>query len=309
MIDLGPQYAGDDAFTARMRLHQSWYRAHVLNLDCGVGPRRSSTSRYGNMLRAEDGANGCNLLSPEIAAYARKRQADCPSGIEAHRLFCNMLSSQPMCFNLFAPLALDEAMGAVLLGAFLDREVARVVRVIIEHAPKPKSEYLDDATSFDTFVEYVEPGGQRAFVGIETKLTEPFSQIDYPITKPAYARWVAHEHAPWLPTAAQQLDARMHNQLWRNHMLGLALAARSAEGYARWSVAVVRHPLDHKCQLAVNTYRRCIKLADNSLIDRPLDAVVDRLRSVVRGTRWSSWLHEFDQRYVDLQDSEHLVSR
>ena len=27
---IGPQYGGDSPFTARMRLHQSWYRAAVL---------------------------------------------------------------------------------------------------------------------------------------------------------------------------------------------------------------------------------------------------------------------------------------
>jgi hypothetical protein len=92
-------------------------------------------------------------------------------------------------------------------------------------------------------------------------------------------------------------------------MLGLAFAARAAEPYADWAVAVVRHPLDQKCKRALETYGQCLRPAETSLIDRPLDAVVDRLRSVVRGTHLSSWLQELERRYVDLGESECLVSR
>lgn len=34
-LDLGPH---DNAFAARMRLHQSWYRVQVLGVPCGAAP-------------------------------------------------------------------------------------------------------------------------------------------------------------------------------------------------------------------------------------------------------------------------------
>ena len=306
---LGPQYKDDDAFTARMRLHQSWYRANVLAVDCGVGPHPHSQSRYGSMLRAEDGQRGLNFLTPEIAAYARARQKEYPAGIKAHRLFCNMLSSQPMCFNLFAPLALDAELAAPLVGALLGTEVARVEKVIIEHAPEPKADYLADSTSFDAYVEYRRPDGARGFVGIETKLTEPFSQDEYPISKTSYSRWVEHAGSPWLASSRAMLDARGHNQLWRNHMLGFANATRATEPYAAWSVAVVRHPLDHKCVGAFETYASCLRPGEVTLIDRPLDMLAERWRAIARGTRWEPWWREFERRYIDLSESEVVESR
>jgi hypothetical protein len=99
-FDIGPQVSKDDAFTARMRLHQSWYRAAVLQVPCGPGPNMLSTSLYGSMLRREDGERGLTFLTPEIAALALLRQREFPRGIKRHRLLCNLLSSQPMCFNL-----------------------------------------------------------------------------------------------------------------------------------------------------------------------------------------------------------------
>jgi len=49
----GPQPASDNKFAARMRFHQSWYRATVLEVPYGTGPYTTSTTEYGNMLIEE----------------------------------------------------------------------------------------------------------------------------------------------------------------------------------------------------------------------------------------------------------------
>ncbi len=45
----------------------------------------------------------------------------------------------------------------------------------IEYAPSPASEYLADVTSFDAFIDYERDTGERAFIAVETKLTDSFS--------------------------------------------------------------------------------------------------------------------------------------
>ena len=54
--------------------------------------------------------------------------------------------------------------------------------------PRPADEYLDDRTAFDVFIEYEGDGDHAGFIGIEVKLTEPFSQHRY--DKPTYRRWM-----------------------------------------------------------------------------------------------------------------------
>lgn len=103
---IGPQCGSDDAFRRRMRLHQSWYRDQVLCVPYSTGPRKSDRTFYGNMLTEESANAGLNFLIPGIFALARQRIAEGP-GAEPFRLQRNMLSSQPMCFNLFGALALD----------------------------------------------------------------------------------------------------------------------------------------------------------------------------------------------------------
>ena len=119
-VDLGPQYWRDEPFTARMRLHQSWYRAEVLAVACGTGPHRESSNAYGNMLRPADGEAGLNFLTPAIFDVARARLArgDRDGGkVEEFRLLHNLLSSQPMCFNLFGPLIGDPELATKLVRA------------------------------------------------------------------------------------------------------------------------------------------------------------------------------------------------
>ena len=63
-MGIGPQYKGDSAFAARMRLHQSWYRANVLGVPYGTGPTPKSASYYGNMLTAARRGRWAKLPHP-----------------------------------------------------------------------------------------------------------------------------------------------------------------------------------------------------------------------------------------------------
>ena len=199
-MGLGPQYDGDEPFRQRMRLHQSWYRHEVLGVPYGTGPRRTSASCYGNMLSADaaDAADaGLNFLTPAIHGLAAQRIADRSGAVEPFRLLRNMLSSQPMCFNLLGLLELDHDLGTVLARALWGTHIERVTAVRFEWAPAPAAEYLNDRTAFDALVEYESRDGP-GFVGIETKLSEPFSPKVY--DRQEYRRWMTGS-GPWLDDA------------------------------------------------------------------------------------------------------------
>lgn len=310
--EIGPQHTNDDAFTRRMRLHQSWWRSTVLRVSCGVGPHATSNAKYGNMLAEDDGARGINFLTPEIADYALRRQLEFPRGIKRHRLLCNLLSSQPMCFNLFAPIAINPSIALPFVSAmFQISEVRRVVRVIVEHEPAPRSAFLGDATSFDAFIEVENADGELGFIAIETKLTEPFSQNRYPISEGSgYRRWIDHERSLWRARSTASLEALNVNQLFRDHALALAALCQPDSQYRFAALAVVRHPGDPACAASLNAYGELLRptyATDVRVIDAPLDDVVSHLHPVVLGSRWESWLDTFNRRYVDLSGSAALA--
>lgn len=252
------------------------------------------------MLTVEDGRRGLNFLTPSIFESAKRRVAQGTGMVEEFRLYCNMLSSQPMCFNLLGPQITDLDLATTLWKAVLPSEIERVTRVEIEWSPEPRFEYLDDRTAFDAFVEYERPDGTSAFIGIETKLTEHFSAEHY--DNPAYRRWMECGDAPWRTDAWNRVDAVMHNQLWRDHLLAVALRKHRDSKYGHGRLMLVRHPGDVECARIVDGYRSLLKPGDDTFIDMPLDRIVDGWSKVI-GAEHRAWLDAFRLRYLDLHRS------
>ncbi len=294
----------DNAFTARMRFHQSWVRRHVLGLPPGPNKSAHGQETYGSVLRPEDGAAGWNFVSPAVHAFAEQRLAQDAVHIEPWRLRNNLLSSQPMCFNLFAPLALDLDLATRLLRKMPGiPQDAQVTRVELEYAPT-RAEMLNDGTSFDAWVEYERADGKRGFVAIETKLTEPFSQQHYPYS-PRYQRWQSEPTWWWRHGAEAHFCDKQFNQIWRNHLLAFALRHQPDGPYSECVSVVVSHPMDSACTTAIAAYREhLLPDAPANLLHWPLDDLVARWTSAAQTPDETSWLQALNQRYLDLNASE-----
>ena len=283
-----------------MRLHQSWWRARVLGVACGTGPTESSANRYGNMLGRAAGAVGRNFLSPESFAVAKARLAEGGGAIEPFRLLHNTLSSQPMCFNLFGMLVGNEARATRLVRAWLGDEVARVRRVAIEWAPEPASAYLDDRTAFDAMIEYERADGALVLVGIETKLTDSFSQKLY--DPPIYREWMGGARSPWRDDAHPPVATPRFNQVWRNHLLAIAARDRAGSSWEDARSVVVHHPLDRAAAGVLAGYRALLREGDTTFLSATLDQVVDAFAAAVTDDE-RAWLDAFRVRYLELERS------
>ena len=318
-LGIGPQYDRDDKFTRRMRLHQSWYRSEVLRVPYGVGPGGKSTKFRGNMLTEDRQEDEKNFLTPAIFEVAKERLEEGSGAVEPFRLKRNMLSSQPMCFNLFGELKRDPELATKLVRALWGQDIAalwgndraQVTGVRLEWAPEDKKEYLNDNTAFDAFIEYEMEGGGKGFIGVETKLTEPFSR-DFDDREGRYSKWMTAE-SPWGAAGPDEVANEEHNQLLRDHLLAWALLERSPE-YAHGSFAVVYHPkekaYDPKNKVCDEVVRDYCGLLEHKLPGNhkalpvwaaPLDKVIDTWKAAAPD---SEWISDFEKRYLDLDSSE-----
>ena len=305
---IGPQSKGDDAFTRRMRLHQSWYRDSVLDVPYGTGPTSRHMTRYGNMLAEAAADTGLNFLTPGIRGVVKDRlEAERRKGevLDRFRLMRNMLSSQPMAFNLFGELALDHELAAKLVRDRWGRQIARGIKKVsavrFEWAPEPAAEYLDDRTAFDVFIEYETDDARKGFIGIETKLTEPFSPNDY--DKPEYRRWMKPAgNRPWKLGVDDKVADKRHNQIWRDHLLAWSLLNHPGSEYETGMLAVVYHPEDSRCESVIEGYRQLLR-DEATFSALHLKDIVSAWKPLA-----GEWLSEFEERYLALEKSEHLVS-
>ena len=294
---IGDQHPGDGRFQKQMRWHQSWYRNEVLGVPYGTGPRESDAPYYGNMLTADSAEAGLNFLTPCIYGLAKERIAEKGGAVEPFRLLRNMLSSQPMCFNLFGQMALDLDLGTVLARALWGTHIERLTAVYFEWAPTPRSEYLNDRTAFDALIKYESKAGP-GFVGIETKLSEPFSPGEY--DRHEYRRWMG-VNGPWRDDAHPQCSKRPYNQLWRDHLLAWALLSHRASDYVHGCLTVVHHPDDGQCLSAIGGYRELLRgAATFQAFD--LGEIVSAWRPHL-----PKWAARFEERYLALAKSEGAV--
>ncbi|WP_336921017.1 PGN_0703 family putative restriction endonuclease [Aquipuribacter sp. SD81] len=207
--------ASDTARLRRYRRAQSRWRETVL----GLPPGESAPARnVGSRLRT-DAPDSAQWLTPHVAAYVADRlpQAERDGeAIERGRLFGNLLSSQPLCFNVFGQLAAYPNAAARLLTRLLDQHVDRVDDVLVEHTPPAAKATLGDRSAFDAYLALTIDGAP-AFVGVETKYTEPFSATKY--RRDSYDQVTERADGWFVKDAARAAVTSATNQLWRTLML------------------------------------------------------------------------------------------
>ena len=294
----GPQYARDDPVTRRIRFHQSWWRAERLDVPAGEDARGN---RYGNYLTEAAASIGLNFLTPDIHRRAMERIA-AGGGVEEFRCMRNLLSSQPMAFNLFGPLHDDADLARLLLDPLLPGGVTSA-SVNIEWAPA-KNLHLRDATSFDVVAHYARNDGREAIAGIETKLTEPFSQKSYGLDDHHTDRYreVARRSDAWRDPDDRTLTDKRWNQVWRNQLLVESIRQRQPD--LRGCEVVVHHPLDERCANNVDDYARFLTDPNETLRRYSLNHIVAAWNLLLHMDAQHRWLSDFADRYLNLHLSE-----
>ncbi len=281
----------DTSRRARYRQLQSRFREEVLGIGVGLDSREI---RRPNMLprAAVSERPHLNFLSPAIGEYARARASVVGAEhgtLEEDRLYRNMLSSMPMCFNLFGQLRVYPQSAARLLSDALELDIAAVSKIDVEWTPKGEHP-LGDRTAFDAFVEYITSDGKRGFLGVETKYTEPFSHREY--DKPSYRRWSGPKHG-FVDGAAHRLMQRKTNQLWRN--LLLVIATRHEQDYAHGHVVVIAPADDRGASKALDGVRAQMVEPKKSVRGIDLESLMARAAEY---DELSAWARRFSERYL-----------
>lgn len=167
----------DTRFRAAARLLQClWLPDHdIPTASSDAGGTFDGPSAFGNILSPEAAYAGRNFLSPAIHRLALQEWLMCEedAAIDDERLFGNALSSMPLVFNMFAPMALDRKLATSVFRELLPGFVRSVERIQFEHSPGRRDErFLADRTAFDLAVQVITPGGEPGTIFIEVKYSE-----------------------------------------------------------------------------------------------------------------------------------------
>lgn len=235
-------------FTEICRQKQSKFREE-LNLPMGVGPWRTSTKRQINMI--EDGEhNGKNFVDAFTFQYAKHRVATKQKNetIDEYRLFNNLLSSQPMAFNLFCPLihmleqGKEKEVTAIAKAIFPQIDIKEVTEVGLEFLHTDIENYLGDKTAMDAIIRYKDSEGRPCFIAIETKYTDVLGENS--ASRTGRQKALIKQLNYFTPDAeAQLLDGtKSISQIYRNFLLAECYRINEP---AHEAYSVVLAPKDH----------------------------------------------------------------
>ncbi len=127
----------DNAFQQRARLLQAlWREAQNPEYPAGPVTQKSYGSRLDETFARREKANLMTPAAREAATaeLTREHKSHKPL-IDAKRLWTNLLSSQPLAFNLFGELKADLALATGVLRRLWPARVAGVTQVSFEHSP------------------------------------------------------------------------------------------------------------------------------------------------------------------------------
>jgi len=236
------------------REHQSKYRAEVLQLD--------DYNDYGNRLARKDAAAGKNFYTdfPGLFKEVKKRFPH-----KYSPLYYDMLRSEHIPFNFFAPLKLqkEKQLTKDIFNFYLNETIQKVENIVIEYAPMPKKKYLDDNTSFDAYIEYIHRDGGKGAIGIEVKYTEreySYGQTEKKrMERPdSIYNVLSLESGLYVRSVLNQLRTRKLKQLWRNQLLGEAMLADPELGLKHFTSVLLFPAGNHHFVKASEAYERLL---------------------------------------------------
>jgi len=216
---IGTLPVSESGFKKRMRFHQGWWRAFVLAEEEGNYPNKRGKVICNTILDGQKSQK--NFLSPNIVNAViqtiQERQVASSGILEEDRLFNNLLSSQPLCFNFFGELKIDTDLALQVLKQFWP-EINAVKSVIFEFASIKNCTH--DNSAFDVAFE-VSAGNRNGLIGLECKYTDTFSQKEY--DKPEYRHIFDKSKEMVFAGEYEDFMAARFNQLFRNQLIAEAL--------------------------------------------------------------------------------------
>ena len=249
---IGPQREHDTPLARRIRFHQSWYRATVLERP-GYGLTPGPLPRpLGSILAEPDARQGFNFTSKESQRLYDQRRSE-GWGLDPSRCTKIMTSSQALTLNLMGPLSEHHQWRRDVVRVILGRsEIEAVTGIHIEFAPLRPSHYLGDKTRIDVLLTMDGPAGSE-LLAIEVKYADRFNSRAVNINTQRYLDLASRTHLWKHPEAT--LSTALVNQLVRCHALAYAVTPAMTGTQLAPTLLGLHHDEDANARHVVSSYQ------------------------------------------------------
>lgn len=250
LLKLIGSLTNENNFRKRMRLHQGWWRTFVLGENEGKHPKNVDENICNTLLNGKQTKNNFLSASVEniIKEVLERRNSESSGLVDENRLYNNLLSSQPLCFNFFTPFYINYKVAIKFLRKFFP-EITAVNEVYFEFA---NSKNKFDNSAFDIAFD-VNDGSKKGIIGFECKYTDSFSSKKYDKTQ--YE--IIYQKSDIWGKPYKELIKSKFNQLFRNQLIGESFKQDKQYDFAY--LVLFCHHKDEEAIKIANEYKLMLK--------------------------------------------------
>lgn len=215
------------------------------------------------------------------------------------RIWNNLLSSQPLCFNLFGELHYDLNLATKYFQSLFPNKIDEITAIKFEYSPgRGFAKYLDDHSAFDVFVEF-KRNKLKGFIGIEVKYAESLKEETKDKAKKNYKVRYAEltlNSGLFKENSIENLKQPPLSQIWRDHLLSIA----TRQDYDMGFFVFLFPSKNTQCQKGVDSYRKFLAADDeelNGFYPRHLEEFIYSLSDLIN----AEWTVELKERYLGKQ--------
>lgn len=282
-VDCVPGDEQMTAFKKTARLHQAQWRDDK-RLPMGTQPIQAKpgmkTRKLGSRIPffEDEDKRLSNFLGDPIRTAVRHRvnNPEKYQTLKTDRLYCDLLSSMPMCFNLFGWFHGDSSGLQQAIRMLWPNAPGTVKEMRFEWSPGRRDPaYLGNQSAFDIALEFALPGDGKGVIGVETKYHEHCKAEKEPKgeRRDRYAK-VAKASKAFKPRALESILGKDLQQIWLDHLLVLSMLQHES-GDWKWGKFVLVYPSKNS-SYASAAHRYQALLADTATFEhRTLESRLD----------------------------------
>jgi len=209
------------------------------------------------------------------------------------RIYNNLLSSQPLCFNLFAELKLDLELATRVFKKLFPSRINKITAIEFEHSPGRRDiKYTGDRSAFDVYAEFLNDSGNKGFVGIEVKYHENLQNEPAKIRERYFE--IASEMNCFRETALDKIQQKPLEQIWRDHLLAGSLLHSQEDGFDDGLFVFLYPKGNFHCSDAVLEYEKCLSNSETFQA-----RTIEDVTSAIKQNTDKIWIDEAIDRYLD----------
>jgi hypothetical protein len=288
----------DTDFSAYARLLQAKWRKKK---GYPIGKSKNGTI-YGNYVEKKFAKEtGCNFLTEKIWMIAKNemnKAKNTRAFYDEERMIDNLLSSQPLCFNVFGEFLDRKEVLLKILNDLKPNLMDKINDIKFEYSPgRGDKRYTGDGTAFDAFIEY-EKNNEKCFLGIEVKYAEFPERKDAAERNfnnhPEY-RTITENCGLFQPGIIDGIKKPPFSQIWRDHLLSISLKNGEGKLYNNGYFVLLYPSNNSEWSFAMKNYMNFLKNPETSLFELHIEDIIKSIKKHIN----EHWSNDLFDRYIN----------